>query len=189
MKTLFARKKLLFFIGIGGLVGVLLWIGMLPSLSLAAPSALPIRPTPFSATATPTSLPPTPTPFEYKRAVSESAGAFIKVRVQPAWPGLWTAVQWWDASETWHTIEGWQGTLDDDGTKTWWLPGTLFGHGPFRWLVYDKLGGDIIGTSEPFYLPHATNRVITVQIVLSEADRSCLVDNGRLLQYRSVPRE
>lgn len=189
MKTLFNREKLLFFIGIGGLVSVLLWVGMLPSLSLAAPSALPIRPTPFSATATPTPPSPTATPFEYKQAVSEATGAFIELRVQPPLSGLWTAVQWRDASGIWYTIEGWQGALESDGTKTWWLPGTLFGYGPFRWVVYDEPGGDIISISESFYLPRSANRIISMDVLLSEAVQSRLAEDGRLLQYRSAPRE
>jgi hypothetical protein len=187
MKTLRNRgRRLLFFIGVGGAMVILLGVAMLPSLSLAAPEALPIRPTPFSATATPS---PTPTPVEYKRSAPESTGAFIRLAVQPPMPGLWTALQWQDAPGAWYLIEGWQGPLERDGTRSWWVPGTLFGYGPFRWVIYDKPGGEVIGVSAPFYLPRIANRVIQVNAALSDATWSHLTQDGRLLQYRSVSRE
>lgn len=187
MMTLRNRgRRLLFFIGVGGAMVILLGVAMLPSLSLAAPEALPIRPTPFSATATPS---PTPTPVEYKRAASESTGAFIKLAVQPAIPGLWTAVQWQGATGAWYLVEGWQGPLERDGTRSWWVPGTLFGDGPFRWVIYDKPGGEVIEVSAPFYLPRIANRAIKVDVTLSDAMWSPQTQDGRPLQYRSVSRE
>jgi hypothetical protein len=184
MKTSFNGERWLLCVGIAVSIGTLLWAGMWPSLSLAAPSALPIRPTPFSATATPVPI-PTSTPFEYKRAVSESTGAFIRLRVAPALPGLWTVVQWRDASGTWYFVDGWQGALEGDGTKRWWLPGTLFGYGPFRWVVYDNPDGRVVSMSDPFYLPSIMNMEMQVEILLSEAIQSSLASDGRLLQYRS----
>jgi hypothetical protein len=50
-------------------------------------------------------------------------------------------------------MDGWQGTLDEGDQKMWWLAPDLFGKGPFRWLVYQGERGNLLATSDPFYLP------------------------------------
>jgi hypothetical protein len=129
--------------------GLLLSVTVLMGLGLtsvqAAPSALPPRPTPVPT------LPPTP-------ALSSTiGGGSITLRVAAAPIDLWTTVEWQDAAGNWHLVDGWQGTLDDDQTKTWWVAKADQGKGPFRWVLYDRRGGQRWAISQPFTLP-VTNR-------------------------------
>ena len=118
----------------------------------------------------------TPTPIPIK----SPSGGLIQLRVRfPEWidfqwQELWTVVQWQDGSGHWHSVEGWQGSLDevtvDDGKiagrKTWWLAGGLFGKGPFRWMVYRVREGKLVGESESFYLPDRVGRTVIVETAL-----------------------
>jgi hypothetical protein len=85
------------------------------------------------------------------------------------WQELWTVVQWQDLKGNWHDVDGWRGNLDEvtgeEGTKTWWLPNSLSGRGPFRWLVYESEGGGLVATSEPFRLPDR-GTTMTVGVML-----------------------
>jgi hypothetical protein len=69
----------------------------------------------------------------------------------------WTVAQWQDRLGAWHTVTGWQGLFDEFAhsqcIKQWWLPQSMFGQGPFRWVVYAERGGEILTQSDPFYLP------------------------------------
>jgi len=150
-----------------------------PPLTLAAPPALPERPTPIP-TATPFQQ-PTPTstfnpPSTSSKTGAAKNGAYIALRVgtgtvqQPARVGaqdftsLWTIIQWQDTSGDWHDVEGWQGSLEQHTTKIWWLPDYLFGAGPFRWRVTRERGGVVLGTSEPFTLPQTANKTLWVDV-------------------------
>src|SRR6185503_2934269 len=104
--------------------------------------SLPTRPptsTPVSPTATPS--PNTPT------------GGLIELRVQSPPLTAWTVVQWQDGLGGWHTVEGWQGSLDDGTSKNWWVAPKDLGTGPFRWVVFDKREGKVWGISQSFDLP------------------------------------
>ncbi len=142
-------------------VSLFLALAMGSASSFAAPSALPIRPTPASYTPT-----PTPTPLALPRHTLESMGSYIALHVTPAATNMWSVVEWQDERGDWHVVVGWQGTLEVDGTKIWWLPGTLFGAGPFRWQLYAQKGGERLATSDVFYLPHAQNMTTHVWIDL-----------------------
>jgi hypothetical protein len=118
----------------------------------------------------------TPTPG----STQAPSGALIELRVRfPEWIAfqwqeLWTVVQWQDGSGHWHSVEGWQGSLDevtvDDGKiagrKVWWLAGDLFGRGPFRWLVYRVRAGKLVAESEPFNLPDRVGGTVMVETAL-----------------------
>jgi len=106
-------------------------------------------------------------------------GALIELRMAfPAtwaglgipWQALWTVVQWQDDRGRWQDVNGWQGNLDavvgGEGRKTWWLPNSLRGKGPFRWQVYQVEGGRLLATSEPFDMPAAAGRKMTVELSL-----------------------
>lgn len=90
------------------------------------------------------------------------------------WQELWTVVQWQDRWGYWHDVDGWQGTLDkvylDDGqvmgTKTWWVADTLFGEGPFRWLVSGDSGGKMMVSSDPFNMPDDGSQTMTLSVSL-----------------------
>jgi hypothetical protein len=109
---------------------------------------------------------------------TEPRGAFIELHVQSItkefasnWQGLWTVVQWQDAQGKWHDVEGWRGALDmmqdGAGRKTWWLASSLFGQGPFRWLVAPVKGDSSLTISEPFYLPRTAEETIRVEVLLT----------------------
>ena len=92
------------------------------------------------------------------------------------WQELWTVVQWQDPhTGLWHTVDGWQGTLDmvevDEaglvtGRKAWWVGKDELGKGPFRWLVYKGQGGSLLATSTVFDLPDAAGTSVTVMVAL-----------------------
>ncbi len=83
------------------------------------------------------------------------------------WQKLWTVVQWQDGLGEWHDVEGWQSTLEADGTKTWWLGRSDFSEEPFRWLVYQHRAGLLLAASEPFYLPTMAGETVIVNVLLS----------------------
>jgi hypothetical protein len=139
---------------------------LLPPVTQAAPSALPPRPTPEPVL--PETSPPRP-----------PAGGFVELRVSfdPVWPSsnrpwqeLWTVVQWQDAWGDWRDVVEWQGTLDevngDVGRKVWWVAKADFGKGPFRWVVYERRGGEPLAPSESFYLPHVPGETAQVEMPL-----------------------
>jgi len=120
--------------------------------------------------------PPPPEPQIAQRAPVSGAPAELRVQFSQAWPwanipwqALWTVVQHQESvGGDWSDVEGWQGGLDsvvvgEDGqivgTKVWWVTGSDLGRGPYRWLVYQGEGGDLLGTSDPFYLRRAAEPV------------------------------
>lgn len=114
----------------------------------------------FSAAA----LPPRPVPPLATPAPKLSAGA-IELHVTAAQTGLWTVVQWQDNLGDWHDVEGWQGTLDEGDVKVWWVARADLGKGPFRWLVTQ--GGELVATSEAFYLPGSAGETTRVSVSLA----------------------
>lgn len=110
------------------------------------------------ATAGPLALPPRPTVAP--TAFPALKGAAITLRVlTPTSPGWWTGVEWQDAAGNWHPVEGWQGTLEADQTKTWWVAAADGGKGPFRWVISDRRGGEVRAISSAFNLPVSNRRV------------------------------
>ena len=95
-------------------------------------------------------------------------GSYIELRVYPPQAGLWTIVQWQDSANGWHDIEGWQGTLDEGYKKVWWVAPAIFGEGPFHWTVYQSQGGQLLATSDSFYLPDAAGKKVRVGMTLSQ---------------------
>ncbi len=139
--------------------GLLLSVVLLAGLGLtsvqAAPSALPPRPTAVP-TSTPTSTPTAALP-------SSISGGSITLRVAAAPIDLWSTVEWQSAAGNWYLVDGWQGTLDSDQTKTWWVAKADLGKGPFRWALYERRGGQRWAVSEPFTLPVADRQqVVTI---------------------------
>lgn len=116
-------------------------------------------------------LPERPEPV----TVSDSPeGAQIKLVVTSELAGSeWTAVEWQDPiTGDWNVIanDGWQGDLASDGVQYWWVGNDLFGDGPFRWLVYDEKGGDVMYTSESFSMPEVNNQLVTVTVPTVETE-------------------
>ena len=140
------RSRFVWILILTGLVSSVVWLGgPLPA------AALPPRPEPQ----------PTATPLP------KPVGGAIELRVAPAGRALWTVVQWQDSLGGWHDVEGWQGKLDGSDDKTWWVHRADFGKGPFRWAMYQGVGGEWVATSEGFYLPRFAGDVVRVQVSLS----------------------
>ena len=156
----------------------LLLVTALPRLTLAAPPILPPRPTPPATPPAPTPV-PRPTPAPVPKLHPSPSGGFIDLQAQfgPAWPWgdvhwqeLWTVVQLRDGRGGWQNVDGWQGTFDEiinlRGRKVWWVAKEHLGLGQFHWVVYLSRGGQLVATSEPFYLPGSTGETVIVEVVL-----------------------
>lgn len=131
-------------------------------LTRAELTDLPTRPTDI-ATATPTPA-VTAVPVH-----SQEIGASIQLQVAGTnnHPGVnlfWTVVQWQDAHGGWHTVDGWQGTLDDGVHKTWWVAPKDFATGPFRWVVYEERDGDLLAASYSFQLPDQISTTVVQSV-------------------------
>jgi hypothetical protein len=94
-------------------------------------------------------------------------GAFIELQAEPLRPGLWTRLQWQDAEDGWHDVEGWQGSFNPDQRVLWWVGEERLGEGPFRWLVYESQAGDLLAVSQPFSLPSRGGEVLHVEVSLA----------------------
>jgi len=138
-----------------------------------------VLPSLWSQAASPASLPPrklTPTIVPSRK----TAGCAIElcVRFDPTWPWdevpeqeLETLVQWQDGLGGWHDIEGWRTELFDEirgnvGRKTWWVSKEHFGTGPFRWVIYRQGSGELLATSESFYMPASAGGVTRTVVSL-----------------------
>lgn len=119
---------------------------------------------------------PTPGPVQPPASDQPLTGAFIELRLRAKlewdsgyWQRLWTVVQRQDDAGDWRAVEEWQGTFeevqDGEGTKVWWVAEEDFGYGPFRWMVYDGPGGELLAQSELFYLPSAIGETVVVEVV------------------------
>lgn len=94
------------------------------------------------------------------------AGGAITLHAYPVEPEFWTVVQWQDVQGGWHDVEGWQRTFDQENQVAWWVaPGDL-GKGPFRWAVYQSQGGQLLATSDPFYLPGSIDKGVRIEMPL-----------------------
>ena len=108
-----------------------------------------------------TALPPRPTVAPTPRP---DKGGQIELQVEGAAADVWTLVQWQDAEGDWHDVDGWQGSLDDGRSKTWWVGEAHLGSGPFRWVVLGE--NNLTEISEPFDLPALPDEKVIVTISL-----------------------
>ncbi len=90
------------------------------------------------------------------------------------WQDVWTMVQWQDDKGEWFDVTGWQGNLDniaqDEGwvaVKEWWAGEEVLGTGPYRWQAYSHPGGDLLATSDPFYLAGTSGGLVMVDVELT----------------------
>lgn len=130
---------------------------------------LPPRETPDPA---PTgNLPPRETtvpPKQTQKAKEPSpATAKIVLRIQPAWPGLWTVVQWQDNAGGWHHVDGWQGTYNQKDRVIWNVEQKDLGAGPFRWVVMTNTAGSLLAMSPPFSLPTRVGEILQMEIAVT----------------------
>lgn len=108
-----------------------------------------------------TALPPRPTATAVPAQNPKIKGAQIILQIEGELSSeIWTIVQWQDAQNAWHDVSGWQGTLDADNQKTWWVGEEHLGAGPFRWMVH---GDNFTELSDDFFLPdHASEKLVVI---------------------------
>jgi hypothetical protein len=109
-------------------------------------------------------LPPRPT---VEPAKTKQPGAYIQLQLSGAaigTEGVWTIVQWVDEFGVWNDVTGWQGTVELDGTQTWWVAPEDMGSGPFRWRTLSSPTGGVLATSDEFMLPDQTRVVQVVPV-------------------------
>ncbi len=129
----------------------------------------------FNQKATAGGLPPRPEPTNtpIPQIQSSPDGALIELQYDGIYvgpQGVWTVVEWQDTKTTkWHEVEGWQGTVELDGTQVWWVAPDDLGKGPFRWVIYDSKDGDALQTSDEFELP-ANKYLKTIVVVSTSSD-------------------
>ena len=136
-------------------ISLVFFLGLVASLiSPALPAHAELPPRPESS--------PTP-PTEPSN--DSTIGAQIRLEVAGAVGNEWTVVEWQDPNTSdWHTVEGWQGTLEATGIQVWWVGKTEFGQSPFRWLLYDEKGGTLLDMSAEFTLPTRNKQIVVVSI-------------------------
>lgn len=143
-------KQTLSIVGVLLLAVISVFTSALSAGAATSNSTLPTRP----PTATP--LPP--------------AGSLIVLSLQAtqAVPDtLWTIIQWQDAQDNWHNVEGWQGNFNERLEVVWWVAPEDLDKGPFRWVVYEQQSSDeIVGVSESFNLPSNNKVILEIEITL-----------------------
>ena len=148
-------KSTLFMVRSTAVGGLLIWllVGLaFPSFTLYAD--IPVRPEGTGTTET---------------AEDAVNGGQIQLNVTDAAGGEWTAIEWQDPyTGEWTMVDGWRGDLASGGEQVWWVGKDSLGDGPFRWLVYNEEGGDLLATSVEFYLPASNGFVTIVTMTLSE---------------------
>ncbi len=92
------------------------------------------------------------------------------------WRSLWTEVEWTNG-DNWYVVEGWRGKLDGIeqteqgdwfGQREWWVSSKDLNTGPFRWVIYQQEGGDILTTSDSFNLPAQRGETTVVNETISQ---------------------
>ncbi len=119
-------------------------------------------------------LPPRPEPTATPLPSTAPEGALIELHYDGTpvgSEGVWTAVQWQDPNtEKWNTVEGWQGTVELDGTQRWWVAPADLGQSPFRWVIYDAQDGNVLQTSDSFELPANSNQITIIDVSVATAE-------------------
>ena len=89
--------------------------------------------------------------------------AHIELRAAVA-IGTPTVVQWRDAGEHWHDVDGWRLPVQSSGKVTWAVWPRDFATGPFRWVTYDPSTRAVLAASKPFFLPCCSGSTLIVEI-------------------------
>lgn len=177
-----------FSILIGGVAFLMLVAMMLPLFATAQEGELPPRgggpPTPTpTVEPTPTAQPtPTAVPVAEWGAALDGSRLQLHARYGANWPWhltawqeLWTEVQWSDGAN-WFAVEGWRGQMDNIAQvneqwvsqREWWVGSKDFNTGPFRWVVYNRQGGDVLAASNSFMLPGRSGETMVINLTLGE---------------------
>lgn len=113
-------------------------------------------------------LPPRDPPLVENRSKDKrdlQVGAYILLQVDAASADTWSVIQWLGDDGNWYDVEGWRGSLNENGTRQWWVDAKDFGTGPFRWVVFSDFDGNsILGASTSFKLPSQANKTLFVSV-------------------------
>lgn len=107
-------------------------------------------------------LPPRPTLDQPAAAVPTDPGGYIVLTGFAA--PVYTEVEWRGLTDDWYVVEGWRTETATDQVK-WFVRESDFRKGPFRWRVYDRNGGRLLGTSQPFMLPAFRGDLVEVKFL------------------------
>jgi hypothetical protein len=92
--------------------------------------------------------------------------SFIEFHLSSVPAAWWTEIQWQDAWGEWHDVEGWQAPFDQIregvGIKRWAVFPRDLRTGPFRWLAFQRAGGEVVAISQPFNLPQFQGDAVRV---------------------------
>ena len=128
----------------------------------------------FNQNAAAGDLPPRPEPTDTPQPQESPDGALIELNYDGVYvgpQGVWTIVEWQDTNtKKWHDVEGWQGTVELDGTQKWWVSPADLGKGPFRWVIYDEKGGEALQISDEFNLPASETLKTVVTVSTTDAE-------------------
>lgn len=89
-------------------------------------------------------------------ASAQNEATIKLIVVNPPTTGVpYVDVQWQDPLGGWHNIDSWLVPFDESqlGYVPNYVDPSDFGTGPYRWVLFDSLGGKILGTSAPFMFP------------------------------------
>ncbi len=92
-----------------------------------------------------------------------AGGARILVQVAERYRSGWAVVQWQDENGDWQEIEGWRGDLKN-GRARWWVSPDLYGHKPFRWMIFSQPGGTLLAASPEFAMPANSGEMLVWRV-------------------------
>jgi hypothetical protein len=92
--------------------------------------------------------------------------------INPPAGASWVTVQWLDgATGKWNNVDGWTAVFDESnfGWIKYGVDHANDGQGPFRWVLFDKQDGVVLGMSDPFFLAVGNDLTVWSSITLPSA--------------------
>ena len=93
----------------------------------------------------------------------QEPGGYIQLSVA-ANVNVYTEVEWRGLADDWYVVEGWRGDTQADHL-TWFVGEADFRKGPFRWRIYERPSGRLLGTSQPFMLPAFRGDLVQIKLL------------------------
>ncbi len=96
---------------------------------------------------------------------------YIELHLPNSYVDIWSEVQWRDGAGVWHPVTGWRGFTDHHAQVRWNVRANDFKKGPFRWQIFLFEEGDFLGSSEPFFLPKASETTVLIDLQLPDLEQ------------------